>query len=418
MSQGCKVLFIESSQGGVTGGSLTGLFPLFARLPRSGFSPQLVLHEAKRVIPEIEAFGVPVTIIPRKRVPKEHRLQGKPSYEKAKELPRLAQALRLGRAAVVLARETLPSAVRLAQLARRHRPRVIHLSNGFRTNADGIIAARLSGIPAICHVKAFEKYGAVERWIATLARVGVCMSNAVLKHCEACKVVARDMRVIYDALDPGSFSPKRPSGSLKKDLALEKAWPVVAVVGNIQEWKGQHVAIRAIGALRDQLPGLVCLVIGGVRRRGEAYAQSLRSLVSRGGIEGHVRFLGERADVPDLLAASDLLLHTSVREEPFGRVALEAMAVEKPVVAARGGGMREIVDDGVTGFLYPPGDPSECASALSQLCSNRELMTEMGKRGRQRLESVFGVDRQVRLFGELYLQVTANGARPRPAEAR
>ncbi len=409
MSGRLRVLFVESSQGGVTGGSLTGLMPLFASLPARGIETTLVLHEPKRVVSEIERFGVSVLVVPRHKLPKEHPLQGRQAYEKAKEVAQVAAGLRLARAYLTFARETLPSAIRLSRVMRRHQPHVVHLSNGFRTNADGIIAARLAGLPAICHVKAFEKYGPVERRVARLVRVGVCMSQAVLRHCQSAGVLAQTMRVIYDSLDPASFVPSRPREAIRQELGICESWPVIAVLGNIQEWKGQHVAVEATEVLARRMPRIACLVIGGVRRRSEEYAQALRQRVAEARLEAHVRFLGERSDVADLLDASDLLLHTSVRDEPFGRVALEAMAVAKPVVAARAGGMLEIVEEGRTGVLYQPGDALACAAAIGNLCADRARMAEMGKRGRMRLMERFAVATQVGTLAELYEETASNG---------
>jgi glycosyltransferase involved in cell wall biosynthesis len=413
VKEGRRVLFVEGSQGGVTGGSLTGLLPIMAALRREGSEAHLVLHESKRVVSEIIALGVPVTIVPRRRVPKEHGLQGRPAYERAKRHPVVARALGTARALAVLGAETLPSALRLAGAMRRLRPDVVHLGNGFRNNADGILAARLARCPSVCHVKGFERYGPVERRVARLAAVGVCMSEAVRAHCTAAGVSAPTMRVIPDALDPEEFRPAREAARVRWELGIHGRWPVLGVVGQIQEWKGQHVALAAVERLRARFPHLMCLVIGGVRRaRGnekaaERYAERLLSFVTERRLEHHVRLLGERRDVADLVGALDILLHTSIQPEPFGRVVLEGMALERPVIATRAGGIPEIVVGGETGLLVPPGDPAALAEAVEQLCANQALATAMGHRGRLRLESHFGVRRQVDALREVYAEAIA-----------
>jgi len=173
------------------------------------------------------------------------------------------------------------------------------------------------------------------------------------------------------------------------------------------------VAVEATEILVRRMPRIACLVIGGVRRRSEEYAQALRQRVAEARLQAHVRFLGERSDVADLLDASDLLLHTSVRDEPFGRVALEAMAVAKPVVAACAGGMLEIVEEGQTGLLYQPGDALACAAAIANLCADKARMAEMGRRGRMRLAQRFAVATQVGALTELYEETASNGKPPR-----
>jgi len=410
VSDPLRIVFLEGSQGGVTGGSLTGLLPILTALRRAGDEPHLVVREPKRVAAELAARGVPVTVVPRRRVPKEHRLQGAPAYERAKRRRSLASAMSAARTLAVLAAETLPSALALARVFRRLRPDVVHLGNGFRNNADGILAARLAGRPSVCHVKGFERHGAVERTLAPLVAAGVCMSEAIRVHCLAAGVSAPAMHVVPDALDPADFRPARAADAVRAALGIAGRAPVVGVVGQIQEWKGQHVALEAVDRLRARFPGIVCLVVGGVRRaRGnegaaDRYAERLRETVAGRGLADAVRFLGERQDVPDLVGALDVLLHTSIRPEPFGRVVLEGMALARPVVAARGGGIPDIVVDGETGFVVPPGDASALADAVAALAADPERAAAMGRRGQARLESQFSVARQVdvlrRIWGE------------------
>jgi glycosyltransferase involved in cell wall biosynthesis len=412
-----RVVFLEGSQGGVTGGSLTGLLPIMTALRRDGAEPHLIVREPKRVAAALEAAGVPVTVVPRRRVPKEHRLQGAPAYERAKKRRLLAGALGVGRALAVVAAETVPSALALARVMRRLRPDVVHLSNGFRNNADGIIAARLIGCPSICHVKGFERYGFVERTLAPMVAAGVCMSDAIREHCLAAGVSAPVMHVVPDALDSAEFRPARAADAVRAELGLQARSPILGVVGQIQEWKGQHVALEAVERLRDRFPDVVCLVIGGVRRaRGnelaaDRYAERLRETVQARGLEDHVRFLGERHDVPDLVGALDVLLHTSIRPEPFGRVVLEGMALARPVIATRGGGIPDIVVDGETGIIVPPSDAAALAEAVAALATDPRRALDMGRRGLMRLESHFSVVRQLDALRRIYADAMPPRAR-------
>jgi glycosyltransferase involved in cell wall biosynthesis len=412
-----RIAFIEGSQGGVTGGSLTGLVPIVTALRREGAEPHLILREPKRIAAELEAAGVPVTIVPRRRVPKEHRLQGAPAYERAKRQRLLAGAMSATRTLAVFAAETMPSALALARVLRRHRPDLIHLGNGFRNNADGIVAASLVGRPSVCHVKGFERYGIVERLLAPRVAAGVCMSESIRMHCLTAGVSAPVMYVVPDGLDVADFRPARAAEAVRAELGLEGRSPVLGVVGQIQEWKGQHVAIEAVERLRSRFPDVVCLVVGGVRRaRGaelaaDRYVEGLRATVAARGLGDHVRFLGERPDVPDLVGALDVLLHTSIRPEPFGRVVLEGMALARPVIATRGGGIPDIVVEGETGTIVAPGDADALAEAVAALAADPDRAAEMGRRGRMRLESHFSVGRQVDTLRRIYAEAMAAPAR-------
>jgi glycosyltransferase involved in cell wall biosynthesis len=99
----------------------------------------------------------------------------------------------------------------------------------------------------------------------------------------------------------------------------------------------------------------------------DAYAAGLRTQAEQLGVADRVRFLGEREDVPTLLRAADAVVHTAVDAEPFGRVVVEGMLARRPVIATDAGGVREILRDGVTGLLVPPGDPVALAGAVERV---------------------------------------------------
>jgi glycosyltransferase involved in cell wall biosynthesis len=124
-----------------------------------------------------------------------------------------------------------------------------------------------------------------------------------------------------------------------------------------------------------------------------------------------VRFLGERRDIPEILAAVDLLLAPSL-EEPFGRTIIEAMAMRVPVVATRNGGPSEIIKGGVDGLLLPPRWPDEWARAILQLVESPELRREFGAKGREKVLSQFGRAMHVERFVEVYERLLAGGYRP------
>jgi glycosyltransferase involved in cell wall biosynthesis len=134
-----------------------------------------------------------------------------------------------------------------------------------------------------------------------------------------------------------------------------------------------------------RLPGVQALIVGKALFRGEQeYAAELERLTQTMGIAGRVRFLGFREDIPRLMKLSDVIVHTSIAPEPFGRVIVEAMLAEKPVVASRGGGANEIVDHLGTGFLVTPGDPAELTNAIRIFLDHPDIAADMASAGRAR----------------------------------
>lgn len=401
-----RILFLEASSGQVVGGSLTGMLELVAGLDRSRYSPSVVLYEEKPVTRQLRAQGIPVRIFSKRRLPKEHSLQDKPAYQRAKGYPSVTPLLRSFRAAGTFLFETLPAALRLAAVFREERPDLIHVCNGFRGNLDAIVAARIRGIPCVVHCKGFDKHGYFERLFAPGVAAAVCMTVAIEDHCRAEKVRAPEYHVIYDGLDLDRFRPTRERDDVREELGIGRDAPVVGVVGNIQEWKGQHILLEAMVDVVREVPTAVALVVGGAHRSGRAYADGLRRFVTTNALASNVVFTGARQDVPDVMNAMDVVVHTSVRGEPFGRVIIEAMSVGRPVVATRAGGVPEFVHDGVDGLLVAPGDAGELASVLRRLLGDSDLRSRLADGARAGVRN-FSLDHHVAEMTKLYDRIAS-----------
>jgi glycosyltransferase involved in cell wall biosynthesis len=404
-----KILFLEASSGQVVGGSLTGMLELIGGLDRSRYTPVVVLYEDKPITRQLRAQGVHVRIFSKRRLPKEHTLQEKTGYRHVKGYPGITPLLQGARATLTFLFETLPAALRLASVFREEAPDIVHVCNGFRGNMDAIVAARMCHIPCIVHCKGFDKHSYIERIFAPGVAAAVCMTVAIEDHCHAQRIRAPEYRVIYDGLDLERFRPTRDRDDVREELGIPPDAPVIGVVGNIQEWKGQHVFLEAVRSY----PQAVALVVGGAHRSGRAYADSLRRFVAERGLGGNVVFTGARQDVPDVMNAMDILVHSSVRGEPFGRVIIEGMSVARPVVATRAGGVPEFVHDGIDGLLVQPGDPSELARVLIGLLGDADLRRRLSAGAAQAVRN-FSLERHVEEMTSLYDHIAAKSG-PGPA---
>ncbi|OLE52985.1 MAG: hypothetical protein AUG74_21310, partial [Bacteroidetes bacterium 13_1_20CM_4_60_6] len=170
--------------------------------------------------------------------------------------------------------------------------------------------------------------------------------------------------VVYNGLDRALFAAVTDgqTTALRAALGLGNA-PVIGLFGRIAPWKGQHIAIRALGLLGSDSEAHL-LIVGDALFGEESYAAEVRELVAQLGLASRVHFLGFRTDVPVLMRAVDVLVHTSTAPEPFGRVIAEGMLAERPVIATAGGGASEIVQPGVTAWQVQAGDPVALASAI------------------------------------------------------
>jgi L-malate glycosyltransferase len=397
-----RVLLVEASSGGVTGGSLTGLYHLIRGLDRARFAPMMVLYEPKAIEADLDGLGVPIHHVHRRRAPKEHALLHYAGYHRAKRATGVRAALRLGRLAQRLAVEEIPSALRLARVMRATNADVVHLGNGVRANFDGLLACLLTRTPCACHVKGFEKYSERERWIAPRIDALVCMTRAIAEHCAGNGIRARTTHVVYDAVDERAFAPAREAAAVRAELGIANGAPCMGVVGNIQEWKGQAVFVEAMAHVVEQIPHARGLIVGGVHRAGAGYAERLRERIGALHLEGSLSITGFRTDVADVMNVLDVVVHASVRPEPFGRVILEAMLLGKPVVAAAAGGVPELIQDGQTGFLTTPGDAAQMAERVIQLLQNATLRRGVGERARAWAREQFSLPRHVTAMSAIY----------------
>ncbi len=397
-----SVLFVEASTGGVVGGSLSGLYHLIRGLDRGRFRVGMALYESKVIESDFAQLGVPVYQVWRPRLQKEHALLRYDGYHRARSIGAVRAGLHGGRHIARLLAEELPAALVLARVIRRESYDVAHLGNGMRANFDGILACVMTGTPAIVHVKGFEKYEARERWASRRTTTVVCMTQAVLEYCKQHGLVAPDIRVVYDAVDEAWLRPQRQAADVLADLGVPAAAKCIGIAGNIQEWKGQHVLIEAMGQLAEKEPTAHCVIVGGTHRAGEGYAATVRERVKALGLSDRIHFVGFREDIPDVMNAFDVLVHASVRPEPFGRVILEGMLLGKPVVATAAGGVPELIEHERTGFLVPPGDVDALAACLKRILAAPEEARSVGRRAQLWARPQFSLRRQVAEMSEIY----------------
>jgi glycosyltransferase involved in cell wall biosynthesis len=397
-----RVLYVEASSGGVVGGSLTGLYHLIRGLDRRRFVPAMVLYEPKTIEAELAEIDVPVFYTRRRRLPKEHALQRYDGYHRARKHRGVHSGMRMLRGVLRVAVEELPSALRLARIIRRFQADVVHLGNGIRATFDGILACLLTGTPCVCHVKGFEKYSDRERRVAPRLASIVCMTEAVRQHCEASGIHNPRTTVVYDALDEAGFRPQRSAGAVRAELGITDTAPCAGVVGNIQEWKGQLVFVEAMARVHAAVPSARGLIIGGVHRAGSEYHERLQNRLRELRLTDVVRITGFRTDIADVMNALDVVVHSSVRAEPFGRVILEGMLLGKPVVATAAGGVPELIADGATGYLTAPGDAAQLAERLLPLLQDAPQRCQLGERARAWARDRFSLERHVASMSEIY----------------
>jgi glycosyltransferase involved in cell wall biosynthesis len=209
--------------------------------------------------------------------------------------------------------------------------------------------------------------------------------------------------IIHDGVNPATARSlgRRSREEIRADLGVPEGRLLVAMVGNIRDWKGQHVVIAA---LREMDPAerarLYVAFVGTVRKEDETYFDELRRSIEEGGLSEVVAFTGERTDVPEIFSASDIAVHASVKPEPGGMVVLEAMSFGAPIVCANKGGLLDFLEPGVA-LTHDVNDPRELARQLTLLARNPEMRESMIAKARTRAAQ-FSVEQTARKTEAVY----------------
>ncbi|MFB2897678.1 glycosyltransferase [Aerosakkonemataceae cyanobacterium BLCC-F50] len=156
---------------------------------------------------------------------------------------------------------------------------------------------------------------------------------------------------------------------IRQNIGIEQQF-VIGHFSRLSPWKGQHILIEALTHCPENV---TAILVGDALFGEEDYVLQLHNLVAKLGLEKRVNFLGFQADIVPLMKACDLITHTSISPEPFGRVIVEAMLCRKPVVAAKAGGAIELVENRKTGWLVTPGNSLELAEIINHCRQHPEL---------------------------------------------
>jgi glycosyltransferase involved in cell wall biosynthesis len=271
----------------------------------------------------------------------------------------------------------------------------------FAANTYGRVASRLARVPVVVVAEmAVDLWkGGVERFVdhrlASWCDRMVGNSNAVVDFYRTLGVPNDRLAMIYSGVEdvePPAVDPR----AIRAEFGFADGAPLVLFVGRLAEQKRVEDLLKALDLLQHVQPNLRALIVGDgpLRRRLEENAHLYH-------LDGLVRFLGHRDDVPRLLAAADLVVLPSAYEG-LPNVVLEAMRFRKPVVATAAPGTTEVVVDGQTGLLVPIGKITHLARAIRDVVRDPALASRLGEAGRARVEADFRADTMVAHFAELY----------------
>ncbi len=287
---------------------------------------------------------------------------------------------------------------------------VIHAN----TDSAALIAwevFRETGRPFVWHCRDLRPLGPLSKLLARFSACGIAISRAVEQHLLNEGVDPNHIKCVLNGIDLLRMHTPEDRTAVRmytrEYLGLASDTPVLIDIGAWAPWKQHEVFLEALARVRKKQPQTIGLLVGSdLFQENMGYAQLLESRIEALDLQDAVMVLQQRDDVPDLLAAADILVSPSDRE-PFGRVLVEAGAACLPVVATRSGAKDEIVQHLCTGLLTPPGDPLALAEACLSLLEDPALRKKMGAEARKRVQAKFDIRRTARELTEILLEVSA-----------
>lgn len=367
-----RILFVHSVAD--TYGASRSLLRLTSRLATDGHTILVLLPAIGPLSTLLKEAGVSVAYLPRLAIIKREQL----GY--VRNLMKMAVCLPA-------------SIVSLFGIVRTFRPDCIH------TNTSLILtpafAAKLLRIPHIWHIREifsdFPRLWVFYQWLLYLFSDSIiCVSEAVAGQFHTF-IRMRRIEVIHNGFPKSEFAAVEETRIRRfRDQFDLNGHLAIGLVGRIKLGrKGQDVFVKAAAMLKDRFPGVRFLCIGSPFQGNESHLIVLMKMIRDLDLGGSVIYTGDVPDIKAAYASLSISVVPSELPESFSGVVIESMAMGKPVIGTACGGTVEQIEDGATGFLVPAGDAEALAARLRELLSDKEFMSQAGKRGRERFLDKF-----------------------------
>lgn len=298
----------------------------------------------------------------------------------------------------------------LRKMIKEEEYQIVH-THGIRANFIGRIAARRTSAHIITTIYSFPKedyknilkrtfYPPIDRLTVKLADRLIVVSNGLKERLVEVKYAPEEkFRVVHCSLDLEKTRPSKTRAQMRKELGIPNNAPSCGMLARLVHVKNPFLLLEVAQKVTEEIPEARFFLVG-----DGPYFEDLQKETIRRGLQDSVKFTGYRKDPLDIVEALDVIVLTSF-SEGLPVTLLEAMALRKPVVATRVGGVPEVVKEGITGFLVPSGDSEGFSRALISLLKNPELMKEMGERGRKWVEENFSLPIMAEKTDKVYSEV-------------
>ncbi|MBI5142727.1 MAG: glycosyltransferase [Nitrospirae bacterium] len=369
MGEGRKLRILHVTQRLLMGGAEKVTVDIVSNLDRARFRPCVWVFEDGDRDAECRSMGIPFDVVKRSGLP------------------------------------SLLFIIKLARMMARHGIDVVHC-HGVAATVHAGLAARLALKPVIVTVHGRSAFGVRSgvwglKLIKSVGGKVVAVSEPLRQELASeCGLDESAILTIHNGINPEEYvvSGER-SAVIRREMNLDGCM-VIGTVGNLRNEKGQRFLIDAMPEIVRRFPDARLLIVGA---DGTGILGELTGLVERLGMSRHVNFLGQRHDIPELLALFDIVVQPSLTEG-ISIAILEAMAAGRPIVATNVGGNPTLIRDGESGILVPPSDSSRLAKAVSALVADPAGRDSMARAASQRVRNEFSIGACVSGYERLYME--------------
>jgi len=291
------------------------------------------------------------------------------------------------------------------KVVRDHNVTVLQ-SHGYKPALLAWCLKRLTGLPWIAFAHGYTSenrrvafYNHLDLWLMKRADRVVVVSEATGRLLQRAGVSRERIRVSYNAIDPNDYCLDAGREEFRRRCGVQPHDLLVGVIGRLSPEKGQEVFVRAFPEVARAVPNAGAVLIG----EGQEL-EKLQAAVKAAGLEGCVKFAGYHAEMSRVYAALDLVVIPSL-SEGLPNVLLEAMLHRKPVVATAVGGIPEVMQDGLSKWLVPPGNAQALARAMIEASRNPTMRAELGELGERRVRETFSPSRRAQQIVEVYKEL-------------
>jgi len=385
-----RILFTQTPTGG---GSTIALYELVKGLDTNKYEPIILFLQQNKYLENFNQLGI-----------KTHTLDTSESLRKRQ----YRQKSFLGKI-YQLTFVDIPLGIHISKILKKEKIDLVHLNTGF--DRPIMIAANIKKIPKILHFRNFNnKIPFTAKFLTSSADAALYTTQAIADCYVSIGTPLKKNDIVYEPIDIQKFFKHQNTDLIKQQFSIRENDYLISNIGRITPWKGQHYFLQAIEDILNQYPDTKILIVGepGDSSKDQEYFALLQDITKKMPLNAQVFFTGKRDDIAEIMSASDIIVHSASKPEPFGLVIAEAMATGTPIIATRGGGPIEIIKDGITGLLVPMKNATGIKEAIQKLLKSDIFRKTISKNARKNVAERFSIEQHVEKVQKMYTDILEN----------